>query len=77
VVGSSCDEESPDEVDYSQTMQVGTHESENDSTRSESGKEQEVGNLSPNFSWTDINSFQSEHEVFCDVQGPQSDHTHQ
>jgi hypothetical protein len=35
----------------------------------------EVGHLlSSNFLWTDINSFQHVCEVFCDVQGPQSDH---
>jgi hypothetical protein len=58
-----------------QTMPVEAHESESDDARSESGNEQAVGHLSSSdFSWTDINSFQSVPEVFCDVQGSQSVH---
>jgi hypothetical protein len=49
------------------------YESESDNVRSDSGSEQALGHLlSSNFSWTDINSFQSVCEVFCDVQEPQS-----
>jgi hypothetical protein len=56
-------------------MPVETYESENENVRSESGNEQAVGHLSSsNLAWTDINSFQSIREVFCDVQGPQSGH---
>jgi uncharacterized membrane protein len=59
---------STEELDYSQTMPVETYESE-------SGNKQGVGHLSSsNFSWTDINSFQSVREMFCDVKGPQSGH---
>jgi uncharacterized membrane protein len=74
--GSASDEESIEEVDYSQTMPVETYESESDDARIENGNEQAVGHLSSSdLSWTDINSFQSVREVFCDVQGPQSGHS--
>jgi hypothetical protein len=72
---SSSDEESTEEVDYSQSVPPESHESESDNARSECGNEQGVGNLmSSDFSWTDINSFLGVRGVSCDVQGPQSDH---
>jgi hypothetical protein len=74
-VGGSSSDESIEEVNYSHTMLVETHESESDNARSESGNKQRIGNLLLSyFLWIDINSFQSVHEVFCDTQGPQNDH---
>lgn len=43
---SSSDEDSTEEVNHSQMMPVDTHECESYDARSESGNEQDVGNLS-------------------------------
>jgi hypothetical protein len=54
-------------VDSSQTVPVEMHGTESDSyARDESSSEQEVGNLlSWDFSWVDINSFQSVRARVC------------
>jgi hypothetical protein len=58
---STSDEEIIEAVEYSRTMPVETHECEIDNSRSESGNEEGVGNLSSSYFFVDRHKILSKH----------------
>jgi hypothetical protein len=73
----SSDSDNEFDDDYTQLVTPGTHmisESDNDETQDEI-VEVELGDVSRDFLWEDINSFPASRVTFCDVHGPQFDTT--
>jgi hypothetical protein len=71
----SSDIDNEFDVDYTQLVTPGTHvisESDSDETQDEI-IQVELGGVSRDFLWEDINSFPASRETFCDVYGPQFD----